>query len=111
MAVWWGTKIEALSAIGRREREGSVKSLDAEHARTGLEKMATTWDEVLATEEVRSQAARLLLRHPLTSADALQLAAALVWSQGKPEGCRFAARDERLNLAAQREGFRCVFTS
>ena len=41
-------------------------------------------EEVLPAEAVREQAARLLRLHPLRAADALQLAAALVWADSPP---------------------------
>jgi predicted nucleic acid-binding protein len=53
------------------------------------------------SQEVRDQARRVLRVHPLRAADALQLAAALVW-----KGRHFVCFDQRLREAAQREGFR-----
>lgn len=43
--------------------------------------------------------------HALRSADALQLAAALVACDERPRGETFVSLDERLRNAAQREGF------
>lgn len=56
-------------------------------------------------EGVKTLARRLLRVHPLRSADALQLAAALVWAGGRPQGRTLLTLDERLALAARREGF------
>jgi hypothetical protein len=46
----------------------------------------------------------VLRLHPLRAADATQLAAALEWGGSPPEG-HFVSFDQRLNAAAQREGF------
>jgi hypothetical protein len=54
---------------------------------------------------VREQAGRVLRLHPLRVADALQLAAALVWCQGDPIHHDFVCLDQRLREAARREGF------
>ena len=57
------------------------------------------------SDEVRHRAGRLLATHPLRAADALQLAAALVWSEEQPLGEVFVSLDDRLREAARREGF------
>jgi len=49
-----------------------------------LDYMRSRWNEVQPTEEVRERAERLLRIHKLRAADALQLAAALVWCDGAP---------------------------
>jgi hypothetical protein len=41
----------------------------------------------------------------LRAADALQLAAALVWSDESPTGEGFVSLDDRLREAARRQGF------
>jgi hypothetical protein len=46
--------------------------------------------------------------HPLRAADALQLAAALVWVEEQPHGEGFVSLDGRLRDAAAREGFTLV---
>jgi predicted nucleic acid-binding protein len=65
------------------------------------------WLEILPSHEVRGEAMRLLRVHPLRAADALQLAAALLWKGAAGEG-RFVTFDERLGLAARLEGMRVV---
>ena len=108
LIVWWETPIECLSAIARREREGSIAFDDADRARERLDTLAASWNEVLASEELRDHARRLLLRHPLRSADVLQLAAAMTWARGRPRGHRFCALDDRLADSARSEGFRVL---
>ncbi len=65
-------------------------------------------DTVAATEEVRRRAGRLLAVHPLRAADALQLAAALVFCEDDPTGESFVCLDDRLREAALREGFKLL---
>lgn len=104
IVVWWGTSVECQSAIARREREAGDHATAAA-SRALLSALSERWSEILASSEVREHAARLLLRHPLRAADALQLGAALTWADGRPHGHRFATLDERLARAARGEGF------
>ncbi len=69
-----------------------------------LDSLTGVWTEVLPSDEVRARARRLLRVHALRAADALQLAAALVWA-GSPAGHGFVTYHERLGLAARLEGF------
>ena len=103
--VWWGTRVECLSALLRRRREG-VLSIDAEiKSRALLSALSTEWSEVQPTEIVRQRAERLLAVHHLRSANAFQLAAALVWAQENPQGLHVVCLDQNLREAAQKEGF------
>jgi uncharacterized protein len=108
MVVFWTTALECWSAICRRAREGLFDAGSWAEADARLDQLRRVWTEVLATEEVRDQARRLLRRHPLRAADAMQLAAALVWAEGRPEGHALASFDERLCEAAVKEGFAIV---
>jgi predicted nucleic acid-binding protein len=105
MLVWWGTPIECISAITRREREGALSLADAAVAIDRLRTLGRGWQEVLPTEVVRSAAQRILRVHPLRAADSLQLAAALVAAERDPASLTFVSLDERLSEAATREGF------
>jgi predicted nucleic acid-binding protein len=103
--VWWGSSVECASALSRLEREGRLLVADVDAAWQVLTALRRSWNEVLASEELRDWAERLVRRHPLRAADALQLGAALVWARGRPTGHAFASLDERLQAAARREGF------
>ena len=105
IVVWWTTYIECLSALSRRQREGVLTSGDAEKARAVLSALAAAWSEVQPTEMVRLRAERLLSIHPLRAADALQLAAALVWAQETPRGLDFVCLDQNLRESSLKEGF------
>jgi len=103
--VWWATRIECLSALARRRREGAI-AVEAEiAAKTVLSRLIEAWSEVLPSEQVRQRAERLLSVHPLRAADALQLAAALVWGEEMPLGLGLVCLDQNLREAALKEGF------
>ena len=104
MVVWWATRIECWSALSRMERESMLTSRDVDAANKRLATLAGAWYEIAPVEEARLQARRLLRRHPLRAADALQLAAALLWS-GSDEGRELITFDVRLRDAARMEGF------
>jgi len=105
IVVWWTTYIECLSALSRRQREGVLTSGDAAKARAVLSALAAAWSEVHPTELVRLRAERLLSIHPLRAADAMQLAAALVWAQETPRGLGFVCLDQNLRESSLKEGF------
>jgi hypothetical protein len=105
LAVWWSTRTECLSGLLRRSREGSISARGLADARAALAALADSWVEVLPSESVRSGAGRLLAAHVLRAADALQLAAALVWCGGRTRGADVVSFDIRLREAALREGF------
>jgi len=105
IVVWWATRIECLSALSRRQREGVLPSGDEAKARAVLSALAVTWSEVQPTETVRLRAERLLSIHPLRAADALQLASALIWAQETPPGLGFVCLDQNLRQEALKEGF------
>jgi uncharacterized protein len=108
MVVWWGTPVEAASALGRREREGALSGRDVLEALDRLRLLSRSWDEILPAEAVRTQALRVVRVHPLRAADGLQLSAALVASEHDAASLEFVSLDDRLNEAARREGFTVV---
>lgn len=95
--------MECWSAFARLRREGRLTLDEEEGAGALLDVLRETWFEVLPGEDVRSHAAGLLRRHPLRAADALQLAAALVWA-GSPASGEIVVLDQRLATAARLEG-------
>jgi len=72
--VWWGTEVEAISALARRAREGGLDGAGYRQARSMLVLLATSWSEVRPSLRAHSVAERLLQAHSLRAADALQLA-------------------------------------
>jgi len=103
--VWCGTQAEIESAICRRLRETSLNATQAAHARARLQILAKSWLEVQPTPLVRARAIRLLRVHPLRTADAFQLAAALAAFNEITAGNIFLTADLRLADAASLEGF------
>ena len=103
--VWTLTRVEMLSALARREREEPEAARGLLRARRQILAAWEEWSEVVALEPVRRQAERLVSVHPLRAADAVQLGAALVAFDLDPSGSAFVTLDDRLALAAEREGF------
>lgn len=103
--VWWGTPLECVSVVSRREREGALTLGEATTAIERLRALSEAWQEVLPSDAVRNTAQRLLRVHPLRAADSLQLAAALVAAEGDAARLPFVCLDDRLSEAAVREGF------
>jgi len=104
--VWWGTPVECVAALARREREGSLGSDAVRTALARLRALSDEWHEVLPTPVLRSVAERMLRVHPLRAADALQLAAAVVAAEQDPTSLELVSLDERLLEVASKEGFR-----
>lgn len=106
IVAWWGTDIECTSALTRLERDGTLAGIGGALAR--LDALSAAWHEIQPATPVRRTAIRLLRVHPLRAADSLQLAAAIVASEGDPASLPILTLDERLARAAEREGFRVV---
>lgn len=105
MLVWWATAVECVSAIARLERDRDLTSAATLTALERLDGLAEGWHEIQPVEATRRTARRLLRVHPLRSADALQLAAAIVAAEGRPASLELVTLDARLIDAARREGF------
>ena len=103
--VWWATDVECVSAIARRERDGKLDGDAAATAIARLDLLGASWVEVEPVAPIRRLAIRLLRVHALRAADAFQLAAAVVASENEPRSLPFLTLDDRLALAAAREGF------
>jgi uncharacterized protein len=103
-AVWCLTEAEAVSALARRARR-EISLDEAEIARKTLRTLAESWEEVASLDAVRARAIRLLGTHSLRAADALQLAAALVFCDERTESLPFVCLDDRLADAARKERF------
>ncbi|MBI4638271.1 MAG: type II toxin-antitoxin system VapC family toxin [Candidatus Rokubacteria bacterium] len=109
--AWWGTELECASALARRQRE---RRLAPALTLTAFERLAALqrgWHEVEPGEELRESARRFLRVHPLSAADALQLAAAFQAAEGRPSTLAFVSLDDRLVAAARSEGFRALIPS
>ena len=105
MVVWWGTPLEARSAFARLVRDGRLAVEERATAIRLLGQLRVTWDEILPTERVRSLAEDLPDTHSVRAADAVQLAAALVWCRERPTHRPLVCFDDRLRAAATALGF------
>ncbi|MGH7859467.1 MAG: type II toxin-antitoxin system VapC family toxin [Candidatus Binatia bacterium] len=103
--VWVLAPVEVISALARKRREGTLASRTFQAAKRRLAKLEVAWNEVAPLEAVRSRARRLLETHPLRAADAMHLAAALVAFEEQTAGVEFVTFDDRLAVAASKEGF------
>ena len=105
MLSWWGTPVEIASALARREREKLLSAEEVSNVLAALHHLAASWHEIVPSDSVRRSAERLLRTHTLRAADSLQLGAALVAADHDPRSLEIVCLDERLTLAARREGF------
>lgn len=105
IALWSLTPVEITSALWRLVRDGTMQEPDAQLAESRAQELAAASFTVADIEGVKALARRLLRVHALRAADALQLGAALVWAGGRPQGRTLHTLDERLAVAARREGF------
>ena len=108
IVAWWGTSVECASALARLEREARLEVAAATDAFRRLRVLQREWQEVQPIDLVRDTAFRLLRVHTLRAADALQLAAAFLVAENRPGSLDFVCLDQRLSLAAQREGLNVV---
>jgi len=108
VVLWTLTGVEITSALWRLVREGALVEGHAHVAELRAAELAAASRVVVDVDAVKAYAQRLLRVHTLRAADALQLGAALVWANGRPAGRSLCTLDDRLALAAQREGFLVV---
>jgi predicted nucleic acid-binding protein len=103
-----GTSVEATSALARLHRQDFLTDAQYHGARERLEILQKGWREIQPSTRLRELAELQLDRHELRAADALQLAAALIWCNQRPRNRPFLCRDAKLQLAASNEGFSLV---
>lgn len=108
IVVWWSTRVECVSALCRRKREGHLSQAAIQAAMTRLRALDQRWMVVSPSQAILSRTERLLKLHPLRAADSLQLAAALLATREDPENCTFHTADTRLAHAAEQEGFTVI---
>jgi uncharacterized protein len=107
ISAWWGTPVECASAAARLRREGLLTVEGEAQVLALLGDLEEAWFEIRPSEELRREAGRLLRTHSLEAADALQLAAAIIWA-GPARKSEIVTLDESLGLAARLEGFKVL---
>jgi predicted nucleic acid-binding protein len=108
MFVWWGSRVECMSALTRRERDGTADEQIMFRALHRLHEFEVEWQEIDPSDSLRDTAIRFLRVHPLRAADALQLAAAFSAAEQQPSSLVVVTLDEKLGTAARKEGFRVM---
>ncbi|PYQ31878.1 MAG: PIN domain-containing protein [Acidobacteria bacterium] len=98
------TTVEITSAIWRKSRETKDDDARRESERRVRDFLEPHWTVVDEVEPIARIARRLLTQHPLRTADAINLAAAIHIARD-PEALPFVTNDKRLKSAAQSEGF------
>ncbi len=108
IVTWCWSSVELASAVERRFRQGELSRDERRQCLDRFSDLSGRWDEVVDLFATRSRAIALLARHSLRAADAAQLGAALLVAEDDPAGLSFVCLDERLAIAAEREGLRVV---
>jgi predicted nucleic acid-binding protein len=103
--VWWTTAVEITSALARLVRMRQLNPSDWAKADQLATALADSWSVIQPSEAVRAKAMQLVNRYDLRAADALQLAAALVWCEDFPQGRAFLTAGQKLREAALLSGF------
>ena len=100
MVLWTLTPVELSSAAWRLVRDGMLTVADVSSAEGRADRRFRSALFIRDVEEAKEMKA-----HPLRAADALQLAAALLWTNRRPMRRVFHTFDVRLAEAARNEGF------
>ncbi len=108
LVVWTLSFVEVVSALRRLVRDQMLPERAARDAENLATELVSRAHVVADVERVKVLAARLLRVHPLRAADALQLGAALLWSDGRADQAILHTFDRRLGEAASREGLRVL---
>lgn len=108
VAIWWGTPVEAASALARLRWMGGIGVTGEQAARKVIAAYRRTWTEMQPSAALRERTMRLLSIHDLRAAESLQLAAAVAWAGETREGRQFVCLDDRLSEVARREEFRVL---
>ncbi len=96
--------VEITSALARRTREKALPAATRDRLLGQLTHDLPALLVIELTPELITRARALLLRHPLRSSDAIQLASALFLQEALHDVIAFVAFDQRLNAAAESEG-------
>lgn len=103
--VWWATAVEVHSSVNRLQRESALSPEEAEKALLDWEKLNGRAGRIMPDDDLLRLAVSMIGSYNLRAADALQLAAALVWCNERPRDRPFVCADNRLSEAADKAGF------
>jgi predicted nucleic acid-binding protein len=102
--VWCESVVEIASAFARLRDQGTINAGALSRAEKRLWHLESIWIEISSTPTVIGLARELPGRYKLRAGDSLQLAAALVWSEGV-QTREFVSADKKLIQAAEEAGF------
>ncbi len=105
MVAWILSATEIQSALCRKHRQGDIAERDLYAACKRRDRLLESLTIVCDVAQAMRRADRLLLIHPLRSADALQLGAALLACDDNSGPHQLITFDHRLATAARKEGF------
>jgi predicted nucleic acid-binding protein len=108
IVIWWATPVEARSSLARLVRMLEIDRDQRDKAMDRFEELRMDWREIDPSESLRYFAEGLPDRFALRAGDALQLAAAYMWTLQSPFGRPFISGDKRLLDAAEQMGFRAI---
>lgn len=106
IVVAWTTPVECASACTRRFRMNQLSESTLVSIVNRLRELRSEWVVAEPSGAVASEAERLVLRHGLHAADAIQLASAIA-TRDASDG-ELVSLDRRLSHAATIEGFRTI---
>jgi hypothetical protein len=106
--VWMLTSVEVLSVLGRLGRSSKGLADVLPGVRHDATTLFNRWVTVSHLEGVRRRAERLVGVHPLSAADAMQLGAAMLAADDRPETLDLVTLDQTLARCARLEGFRVL---
>lgn len=103
------SRIEFLSAVRQRQRDGDIDEADATAMVKQFDQDGGAAYVIQPLDaKVMQEAARLLDKHPLKAQEALQLAGCLVACASVPSPVTFVCADSDLCASARSEGFRVL---
>jgi predicted nucleic acid-binding protein len=105
------SEVEVASGIIRRAREGAFPPARRDRMLAALQRDLPAFAVVEMIPDVTAEARGLLLRQPVRSGDAIQLASCLYLARKLGGPVAFVAFDQRLVEAARAEGLTVVTTS
>jgi predicted nucleic acid-binding protein len=108
LVAWWGTSIEIASAIQRLTRTGDISQQEGQASHLRRKKLVKTFRTIQAEGPVLEQAEAIILKYPVKAADAMQLAAAMVWTMLDPVGSTFISGDRQVLAVAKELGFEVI---
>jgi predicted nucleic acid-binding protein len=106
--LWWGAPVELRSALARLLRDGKLEVRGCGAALQRWRDIERRGRTINPSEPMLELAAELPDKYGLRTLDAFQLAAALIWCDGKARNRAFVCADSRLSAAASNAGFMVV---